>query len=468
MGHTDPLSDANTCARDIFLFQQLGINTVRVYSVNPDLNHDECMTMLANAGIYLVLDVNSPVPGQALNRYEPWTTYNENYVTHYLKVVHQFAGYNNTLAFFAGNEVVNDDVSAKASAHYLKAVVRDMHVYMKKKAPRVVPVGYSAADDLRFRVSLAKYMECGDVDTAVDFYGVNSYQWCGHQTFETSGFNVLVNDYQDYSLPIFLSEYGCNAVMPRLFQEVEAVYSEQMTGVFSGGLIYEYAQEPNNYGLVDIDEAGVAHILPDYDTLRAKYNFSDVYYDFAKDVTVKRPAMCKTSYSGLGVLEKIPECPIPQVFETGVDGVPLGQYVEKIKIKYGNSTGFRIVGADQREIEDKRIRVTHDWRSEMAIPKPWKELKAYANVKAPAVEAEPVGEPVQKNKPVEQVGETGRGAEATERVADVTDVIAPRGREKAAVVNRSPLLLDVFGLAWLRSVLVAVLVVAPCVAFFVW
>lgn len=44
-----------------------------------------------------------------------------------------------------------------------------MHVYMKNVAPRVVPVGYSAADDLRFRVSLAKYMECGDEDTAVDF-----------------------------------------------------------------------------------------------------------------------------------------------------------------------------------------------------------------------------------------------------------------------------------------------------------
>lgn len=57
------------------------------------------MTMLANAGIYLVLDVNSPKPGQSLNRYEPWSSYNPNYVNHILKVVHQFSGYNNTLAF---------------------------------------------------------------------------------------------------------------------------------------------------------------------------------------------------------------------------------------------------------------------------------------------------------------------------------------------------------------------------------
>jgi hypothetical protein len=49
------------------MFQQLGINTIRVYSVDPSLDHDECMTLLAQAGIYLVLDVNTPLPNQHLN-----------------------------------------------------------------------------------------------------------------------------------------------------------------------------------------------------------------------------------------------------------------------------------------------------------------------------------------------------------------------------------------------------------------
>lgn len=52
---TDPLADEATCTRDIPYFQQLGINTVRVYTVDNSKNHDACMAALANAGIYLAL-----------------------------------------------------------------------------------------------------------------------------------------------------------------------------------------------------------------------------------------------------------------------------------------------------------------------------------------------------------------------------------------------------------------------------
>lgn len=87
--------------------------TIRIYSINTDLNHDYCMSLLAKAGIYLVLDVNSPLPFHHLNRYEPWTTYTPEYLANVFKVVEQFSHYNNTLGFFAGNEVVNDNLSAK-------------------------------------------------------------------------------------------------------------------------------------------------------------------------------------------------------------------------------------------------------------------------------------------------------------------------------------------------------------------
>lgn len=182
--------------------------TIRVYSVNSHLDHDICMTLLASAGIYLVLDVNSALPNFHLNRYEPWTTYNEEYLKNVFEVVDQFSGYNNTLAFFAGNEIVNDRLSSRNSPVYIKAMVRDIKHYMKNNLHRQIPVGYSAADDLSYRVSLSKYLECIDNDPAeaVDFYGVNSYQWCGRQSFYTSGYDVLVQSYIDYSRPVFLSE----------------------------------------------------------------------------------------------------------------------------------------------------------------------------------------------------------------------------------------------------------------------
>jgi len=44
----DPLADSAGCNRDLPLLQQLGINTVRVYSVNASLNHDSCVQSFAN------------------------------------------------------------------------------------------------------------------------------------------------------------------------------------------------------------------------------------------------------------------------------------------------------------------------------------------------------------------------------------------------------------------------------------
>jgi 1,3-beta-glucanosyltransferase GAS5 len=64
----DPLLDIPSFKRDIAEFKKLGINTIRVYTVDnaPEANHDEGMKMLADAGIYLALDVNTPK--NSLNR----------------------------------------------------------------------------------------------------------------------------------------------------------------------------------------------------------------------------------------------------------------------------------------------------------------------------------------------------------------------------------------------------------------
>lgn len=48
-----------------------------------------------------------------------------------------------------------------------------------------------------------------------------------------------------------LSEYGCN-INTRKFEEVKSLYSTDMTGVYSGGLVYEYSEEDSKYGLVTI------------------------------------------------------------------------------------------------------------------------------------------------------------------------------------------------------------------------
>jgi hypothetical protein len=64
-------------------------------------------------------------------------------------VIEAFKGYDNLLALFAGNEVVNDEQSAAVSPRYVKAVVRDMKNYIAAHVYRSIPIGYSAADDLK-------------------------------------------------------------------------------------------------------------------------------------------------------------------------------------------------------------------------------------------------------------------------------------------------------------------------------
>ncbi|KAB8215451.1 Glucanosyltransferase-domain-containing protein [Aspergillus novoparasiticus] len=262
----DPIADAEGCKRDIEKFKDLGLNTIRVYSVDNSQNHDECMNALADAGIYLVLDVNTPK--YSLNRASPKISYNENYLQYIFATVDAFAGYKNTLAFFSGNEVINDGPSSKA-APYVKAVTRDLRQYIRSRNYREIPVGYSAADIDTNRLQMAQFMNCGTDDERSDFFAFNDYSWCDPSSFKTSGWDEKVKNFTGYGLPLFLSEYGCNT-NKRQFQEVSSLYSTDMTSVYSGGLVYEYSQEPSKYGLVEINDNKVK-TLADYDALKSAF-----------------------------------------------------------------------------------------------------------------------------------------------------------------------------------------------------
>ncbi|KAM0432427.1 hypothetical protein ACHAPT_004971 [Fusarium lateritium] len=245
----DPLADTKICERDIKNFKDLGVNVIRVYAVDNSADHDECMKALNDAGIYLVLDVNNPK--YSINRETPGPSYNAAYLQSVFATVEMFAKYDNTLAFFSGNEVINDEPDTDKSAPYVKAVTRDMKAFMKARKLRQVPVGYSAADVSSNRMQTAHYFNCGSDEMRSDFFAFNDYSWC-NSDFKTSGWDVKVKNFTDYGLPIFLSEWGCIKNRPRQFEELEAMMSDDMTGVYSGGLMYEYSYEDNDYGIVRI------------------------------------------------------------------------------------------------------------------------------------------------------------------------------------------------------------------------
>ena len=69
-----------------------------------------------------------------------------------------------------------------------------------------------------------------------------------------------------------MSEYGC-ITNQRTFAETAGLYQTDMTAVFSGGLVYEYSEEGNGYGLVNIKSNSVTPVGS---------QFSDLQQELAK------------------------------------------------------------------------------------------------------------------------------------------------------------------------------------------
>ncbi|GMG06833.1 unnamed protein product [Aspergillus oryzae] len=241
--YKDPLADATACKRDVPIMQELNTNTIRVYAIDPTSDHTECMQLLADAGIYVVSDLSDPT--QSIDRSDP--TWETTLYSRYTAVIDELAQYNNTLGFFAGNEVSNTVATTDASA-FVKAAVRDMKSYIKQKGYRTMGVGYATNDDSTIRVNMADYFNCESEEDSIDFWGYNIYSWCGDSSYSASGYKDRTEEFANYSVPVFFAEYGCNEVQPRQFTEVDALFGDNMNGVWSGGIVYMYFQETNDYG----------------------------------------------------------------------------------------------------------------------------------------------------------------------------------------------------------------------------
>ncbi|KZZ92799.1 glycoside hydrolase family 72 protein [Moelleriella libera RCEF 2490] len=265
--YADPLADAEACRRDVPILKELGTNTIRTYAIDPTADHSVCMRLLQDAGIYVVSDLSEPQ--LSINRDTPrWTT---ELFARYRSVVDALARYPNVIGFFAGNEVSNAANNTGASA-FVKAAVRDTKHYIREQHPqRWLGVGYAANDDRDISAEIPTYFDCGAADESVDFFGYNIYSWCGESDLEKSSYRKHAEFFRNYSVPVFFAEYGCRepgGAEGRLFQETDALYAEPMSSVFSGGIVFMYFQEENDFGLVKIRD-GKAEKMKNLETLKA-------------------------------------------------------------------------------------------------------------------------------------------------------------------------------------------------------
>lgn len=243
----DPLIDTNQCKLDAKLMKDLGANAIRVYHVDAGKDHDGCMKAFDEAGVYVMLDMDT------FNTYiEPTMLYwNTSQFDKYAEVMDTFQKYDNVLGLFVGNENIAKRQDSPV-APFLKAAARDMKAYRDRKGYRKIPVGYSAADIQELRPMLQNYLTCGgNSSEIIDFFALNSYSWCDPSTYEQSTYDKLQEYAKNFPVPIFFSETGCNVPGPRKFDDQDAVFGKLMVNDWSGAMVYEWIQEQNNYGLIE-------------------------------------------------------------------------------------------------------------------------------------------------------------------------------------------------------------------------
>lgn len=192
----------------------------------------------------------------------PAPTWTETQFGRFAAVMDAFASYTNVLGFFVGNEVIAV-TNQSIAAPYIKAATHDMKVYRDSKDYRKIPIGYSAADIAELRPMLQDYLTCGgDEADNIDFFSLNSYEWCDPSTFTSSGYSNLESQAIDFPVPLFFSETGCNVPGPRLFEDQASILGSDMDSNWCGAIVYEWIQEANNYGLITYGDGSASDDAP--------------------------------------------------------------------------------------------------------------------------------------------------------------------------------------------------------------
>jgi hypothetical protein len=163
-----------------------------------------------------------------------------------------------------------------------------------------------------------------------------------------------------------------------------------MTEVMCGGLVYEYSQEPNNYGLVVLNDNDTASIRIDYDNLMSQYKKLDIKLLQSMNATASsvKPVQCKPSL--IKTSNFLSNFSLPDLPEGGADliknGIPNPNNGKLIPVKdttvetvvYDSSgrilkgLSIKILPDDQSNIPGDNTSGTPDGSSTATAPRPSK------------------------------------------------------------------------------------------------
>lgn len=242
MKFADYLADAGTCERDIPWLLKLNANTIFVGGLDPSQDHTPCMNAFAAAGIYVVVRSSS----------ESLVSWSYEHYEHFLGVIDNMAGYENTLGILAGTVAATPDLAKNATINnyaLLRATVRDLKKHIREKKYRAIPVGLvSWADDPYIESYVVRYMTCSDEESQPEFILVvlkwstgDSSFWC----HDTNDISTILDIFPTVNLPILADIAICDLTAnptpgnPDLSQ-VDQTFVLKESALLSGGSFGEF------------------------------------------------------------------------------------------------------------------------------------------------------------------------------------------------------------------------------------
>lgn len=248
----EPLSDdwLPELGKDIPYFRELGINAISVDHRDVTKDPTQALKLLRDAGIHVLITLLADLrflrgrtgtafdnPSDPIDIQELYST---DRVLKMLAIIDQTADFENVLGYSLDFSVLGKSGTTRiASLH--RAAIRDAKHFLTLRGGRQIPIGASVPDIMPIRRPGLVFLAAGKPAERIDFFSFDCYQWVNKSSFQISGYKHLVEAYGEFPLPMFFSEYGANmGFKAREFNEVECLFSPDMTGVFSGGFVQTY------------------------------------------------------------------------------------------------------------------------------------------------------------------------------------------------------------------------------------
>ncbi|KAF2009460.1 glycoside hydrolase family 72 protein [Aaosphaeria arxii CBS 175.79] len=296
----DSLRNEEDCRRDAALMSRLGINTIGVTDLNPEVDHDMCFSIFNSVGIYVVVMLRSMflLSGEPDLNYE----YKEENMRKSLEIIDAIKDYENLLGIEIGsfpyprNFRQNPGIYADAQK-MVRSLVRDTKQYVALHATRKIPVGisFSAAYGDYLAISHMQYATCNianeeDNMSSVDFFSFVSIDFANKNAtgYREDQFTQLRRNIgkANITVPIYLGQYGLvnenQTVTNETLQETPYLYDYnnlmlQPAGPLSGGVRWEwtnvkYSDPTANWGLVNTDPDGNVLLTERFDILQAYFD----------------------------------------------------------------------------------------------------------------------------------------------------------------------------------------------------